>query len=210
MTTDPAERSPQGSRSVKGIVALALIFGLAALGALTLLLVVKHGAEPLTIISNLPDFQLTASDGTPFGLEQLKGKASVVDFFFTRCQGPCPMMAREMGKLQELFSGTDKLRFVSISVDPTNDSCSVLRDYGKSVGADSTRWPFLTGDPEGITSLSENGFKLAASTWPVGHSTKFTLVDKLGRIRGYYDSTDPKAMKDLVDDIGRLFRSGEG
>jgi len=195
---------------MRGKLAVGLIFGLALVGALALAIVVRRGATPLPIHGNLPDFNLIDQDGKPFGLEQLKGTATVVDFFFTTCMGPCPMMAVEMGKLQTRFEAEPKLRFVSISVDPRNDSTAALRAYGESVGAKAGKWLFLTGDGDAITKLSEEGFMLAASTWPVGHSTKFVLVDKIGRIRGYYDSVDEKAMKDLVKDIGRLFRSNEG
>ena len=36
------------------------------------------------------------------------------------------------------------------------------------------------------------------------HSTRFVLVDTKGRIRGYYDSGDPKSMDQMLDDLARL------
>ncbi len=195
---------------MRGKVALAWIFGLAGLGALGLMLSVKNGGEPLPVIETLPDFHLSDQNSQPFGLAEMKGKAAIVDFFFTHCKGPCPMMAVEMGKLQKRFADIEAIRLISISVDPANDSSQVLTEYAQAVGAQPGKWIFLTGPGDSIVKLSEQGFKLAASTWPVGHSTKFTLVDKTGRIRGYYDSGDDKAMKDLTDDVGRLLRSREG
>jgi cytochrome oxidase Cu insertion factor (SCO1/SenC/PrrC family) len=39
---------------------------------------------------------------------------------------------------------------------------------------------------------------------PFLHSSKFVLVDRLGEIRGYYDSTDEDHVKKLRADIGRI------
>lgn len=194
---------------MNGKTALALIFGLAAVAALAIKIAVRMGGEPLPIISELPPFELTDNSGRRFTLNNLIRSATVVDFIFTRCQGPCPMMAAEMGKLQRAFVAQEGLRFLSISVDPAYDTPQVLTEYGAAVGADPGRWTFLTGSAESIVQLSEQGFKLAASTWPVEHSTRFVLVDRRGRIRGYYDSADSEAMTGLAEDIGRLLRHWE-
>jgi len=192
---------------MRGKTIVLIIFGLAGLGALGISLSVRFGGQPLAVIDNLPEFSLIDQDGKQFGLEQLKETATVVDFFFSRCMGPCPMMAAEMAKLQAIFDAEPRIRFVSISVDPANDTPQVLTEYATSVGAKPRRWKFLTGEGEAIVKLSEEGFKLGASTWPVDHSIKFVLVDKFGRIRGYYDSSEAKAMKDLALDVGRLLRN---
>ena len=42
---------------------------------------------------------------------------------------------------------------------------------------------------------------------PVIHSQKFTLVDPQGRIRGYYDATEPEELHRLLADVARLGRS---
>jgi len=192
---------------MRGKIVVLLLFLFAGLGALGITLAVRFGGEPLPVISNVPDFSLSDQDGKPFDLNRLKETAVVVDFFFTRCMGPCPMMAAEMAKLQAFFSDDPRIRFVSISVDSKNDSASVLREYAESVGAKPERWLFLTGDPLAVTALSEEGFKLAASSWPVGHSIKFVLCDRQGRIRGYYDSSDAKEMETLRKNIVKLLRS---
>ncbi len=188
---------------------LAILVGL-ALAAATIQISVWVSGTPLPIMSKLPDFHLIDQDGAPFSLKDLTETATLVDFVFTRCMGPCPMMALEMGKLQTKFADSPNIRFLSISVDPTNDSPKTLTEYGASIGAIPGKWNFATGDGDSIVALSEKGFKLPASTWPAEHSTRFVLVDKKGQIRGYYESTDPEWMKTLVKDIGRLLRSKEG
>ena len=39
---------------------------------------------------------------------------------------------------------------------------------------------------------------------PSGHSSRFVLVDKHGKIRGYYDGTDDNDMMKLALDIPKL------
>jgi protein SCO1/2 len=194
---------------MRGKTALLLMIAGLALAALALRLSVRSNGTPLPIFDNLPEFTLTSQDSLPFHLSDLKQSATIVYFFFTRCMGPCPMMALEMGKLQSRFADSTNICFISISVDPRHDQPTVLRDYAELVDAMPGRWLFFTGDGDSIMKLSEEGFKLPASTWPVSHSTQFVLVDRFGRIRGYYESTEPKAMEDLVKDIGRLLRSKE-
>ena len=78
------------------------------------------------------------------------------------------------------------------------------------MGADPTRWIFLTGDRDVIYRLSIEGFKLAVSDTggsevePITHSTRFALVDQEGRIRGYYGMDDPEAMAQLAVDAQQL------
>ncbi len=195
---------------MKGKTVLLLFLAGLGLAALTIKSAVRWGGTPLPVFSELPGFSLIDQTGQPFSLRDLTKTAAVVDFVFTQCQGPCPMMALEMGKIQNRFANSAGIRFVSISVDPANDTPPVLTEYAEMVGATSGKWIFLTGVGDSIVALSEQGFKLPASTWPVEHTTRFVLVDKRGQIRGYYDSVEEESMKTLIEDIDKLLRSKEG
>jgi cytochrome oxidase Cu insertion factor (SCO1/SenC/PrrC family) len=79
----------------------------------------------------------------------------------------------------------------------------------QSYGADAERWLFLTGDREEIHRLCEQGFMLGvkpnddpatAAAEPIAHSWRFVLVDRRGRIRGFYDGTDSREMELLRGD----------
>ncbi|MCC7147190.1 MAG: DUF420 domain-containing protein [Phycisphaeraceae bacterium] len=54
----------------------------------------------LPVLGEVGNFVLTDQDGAAFGLSQLKGQVWVADFVFTRCQGTCPAMTMQMGRLQ--------------------------------------------------------------------------------------------------------------
>jgi protein SCO1/2 len=82
----------------------------------------------------------------------------------------------------------------------------VLKAYGEAAGADPEHWTFLTGERQAIWSLSADGFKLAAGEsaegdGPLFHSTKFVLVDREGRIRGYYDGISEEGIDALVQEL---------
>lgn len=170
--------------------------------------------EPLPILSTVPDFSLTERSGEPLGLADLRGKVWVADFIFTNCAGTCPIMTTAMADLQKaaLAENLSDVKLVSITVDPERDSLAVLQRFADGYGAIKERWYFLTGDGAAIQQLASKGFLLsaAASTGgsaeePIIHSNRFVLVDRQGRIRGYYDGTDGESVKLLQQDLKRLY-----
>jgi protein SCO1/2 len=190
----------------KTITAPILFFTILFIFSLFALLVVEFAEESrnqIPVYDQVPDFTFMESRGQQFGLQDLKGKLSIIDFFFTTCRGPCPLMSKEMEKLYNYYLTTDKVQFVSISVDPKRDSLSVLRAYAERYGVIDNRWNFLNGDIEEVKRLSEEGFKLGAD-FPDMHNTNFILVDHKGIIRGYYDPFNSASMKLLKTQIRQI------
>jgi protein SCO1 len=142
----------------------------------------------------VPDFSLTDSNGQRVTLEDFRGKVWIADFIFTSCGGMCPMMTAEMRKLQDTLPRD--IQLVSFSVDPARDTPSVLNEYAKRNGADPARWKFVTGERGALYDLSIKGFKLGVDDLqgteqePITHSSRFVLIDKDGRIYGYYSGTE--------------------
>ena len=161
--------------------------------------------EPL---GTLPPFELRERSQLLLRLDDLRGKVWVADFMYTSCVEFCPLQSAEMARLQTAFAGHRDLRLVSISVDPERDTPAVLSAYAAKFQADPERWLFATGQPEAVARLAQQGFRISAASYAAGedgadytfiHSNRFVLVDRQGRIRGYYRSTDP-------DDLARLRR----
>jgi protein SCO1/2 len=102
------------------------------------------------------------------------------------------------------------IRLVSFSVDPARDTPAVLNDYADRFGADRQRWSFVTGDRQSLYDLSIKGFKLGVDdkqgteAEPITHSSRFVLVDKDARIRGYYSGSEEADLKRLIEDAKRL------
>ncbi len=76
----------------------------------------------------------------------IKGHVVVIHSFFASCQGSCPIMTGNLAALQTRFAAQlgRELRFVSITVDPGNDTPQRLREYAGRMKAKGG-WLFLTG-----------------------------------------------------------------
>jgi protein SCO1/2/putative membrane protein len=142
------------------------------------------------------DFSLTERDGRTVTQADLLGKVWVASFVFTRCTGPCPQVTRTMAELQTAFAREPDVLLVTFTVDPAHDDPHELAEYAKLHGADPKRWLFLTGPEEKIYELVNKQFHLAAkpnegkarkSGAEVMHDTHLAVVDRRGRLRGYYE-----------------------
>ncbi len=178
---------------------------LCASGALITAACVKP--TPLDILGTVPQFTLISETGQPFDSHQLDGKIWLADFIYTTCDGPCPMMSAAMRRIQDqTASEFPDLRFVSFTVDPAHDTPPVLAEYASRYKRDPKRWFFLTGDQAALHEVSLNGFKLQSVDGSMTHSTRFTLVDRQRRIRGYYITGEDNFNSKLIHDIRQLSR----
>ncbi len=176
-------------------------FLVVTIGVLAPLFVERFTSRSLPVLGEAPQFDLTDTNEDRITASSLLGKVWVSNFFFTSCQGPCPIMNGNLARVEEGFRHIDNLRFVSFTIDPETDTPEVLKEYGTKLGADLTRWHFLTGSKETLKELSIRGFKLGLDSDSKVHATRLVLIDKQGKVRGYYDGTEHKAMKQLVKDI---------
>jgi protein SCO1/2 len=114
-------------------------------------------------------------------------------------------MTAQFRKIQDRTAGLTGVRLLSLTVDPDHDTPAVLEEYSKRFGADPKRWHFLTGDKAELEKLSDDTFHLNKIGAPgLDHSTRFVLVDRKGRIRGFYDSTDSGVIDQVAEDIRKL------
>ncbi|MBI2422332.1 MAG: SCO family protein [Candidatus Hydrogenedentes bacterium] len=180
--------------SARKLPALVLVCGssllLAALFFLGFVLASRPAEAPasaLPVLGALPEFTLTSAEGTPFDTATLKEKIWVTAFFFTSCAGPCPVLTKQMGILQETFRDAPDVALVSITVDPETDSPERLKAYGLEHKADFARWHFLTGSMDAIRRAAVDAYKIGSVDDPMIHSTRLTLTDRHGNIRGYYN-----------------------
>ncbi len=175
-----------------------------AVPALAVALASCSHRTPLEVFGQVPQFELTAQDGQRFDSKALAGKIWVADFIYTTCPGPCPRMTSQMREVQDATSNIPEVRLVSFTVDPAQDTPPVLADYAKLHGASSQMWSFLTGPVSTLQMLDRDTFKLGNIDGTLQHSTRFVLVDQQGRIRRYYDTSEPSAISKVIADIKAL------
>ena len=150
------------------------------------------------------DFTLTDQTGAQFNSSKaLRGQVWVADFIYTNCPGPCPRMSSQMHQVQTALSG---LTLVSFTVDPARDTPEVLAAYGRHFQAEPGRWFFLTGPTDALQHLSRDVFMLGGVDGNLEHSTRFVLVDRASRVRGFYLSSDEDVIPRLVADAKDLLR----
>ena len=163
---------------------------------------VKPAAEPA------PPFRLIDQDGQPRALEDFRGKTVLLDFIFTRCPGPCPILTGLHAKVQrELPPDVQaRTRFVSITLDPLRDTPTVLREYAVKRGIDLANWSFLTGTPEEIGAVlkSYGVGSVRAADGTIEHVVVTFLIDGNGQIEHRYIGLEDHDPQELVRDVTRL------
>lgn len=153
----------------------------------------------------VPDFTLIDHTGQRFDSRiELDGKVWLASCIFTTCAGPCPRMNAQFKQIRAAAKGLKDFRLVSITIDPARDTPEVLARIAKGFGAERSQWVYLTGAPAELSRLTWDTFHLAKVDGSLEHSTRFVLVDRQSRIRGYYDSRDTEGIPALIEDIKEL------
>ncbi len=143
----------------------------------------------------------------------MKGKVSVVEYFFTTCKSICPIMNTQMQRIQRKFANEQKVRLFSFTVDPATDTVAQMKRCASAHKAKAGQWHFLTGEKADLYALARRSFFVlkpaeAQNLGDAGsdfiHTNNFVLVDQQLRIRGYYDGTNPKEVSLLQVHIAQL------
>lgn len=168
------------------------------------------------------EFSFLTQDSLPFTNKNLEGKISIAKFFFTHCPTICPPMTGQMDKLAENTKDlSDKIQFLSFSIDPERDTVNRLRVYRDRHDITAKNWYFLTGEREAfVHKLGTQSFFVNAINEPnaeggYAHSPHFILVDRTKHVRGVYDvlERDGKGaenLKRLEADIRKLLKEEYG
>ena len=141
----------------------------------------------------VPEFIFTNQDNRFISNEDFLGKVYVAEFFFTSCPSICIEMNQNMKLLDEEFGDSNDFGIISITIDPNNDTPSILKKYSEALDVKSQNWHFLTGEKDYIYDLANIGFNIFAnqnSNFIGGfeHQGYFALIDKDGYIRSRKDN----------------------
>ena len=154
-------------------------------------------------------FTFTNQAGKQVGTGNWKDKIVVANFFFTHCPSICPKMTYNLKRLQA-YSGVANVSINSFTVDPERDSVSKLAGFAEKFDI-SGDWNLLTGNKKELYKMARKSFMITATDGDGGpedfiHSENLVLIDKQGRIRGYYRGTDEPSINRLIKDIQKLAR----
>lgn len=159
-----------------------------------------------------PDDPLVNQEGKKVRMSDFAGKAVAITFIYTRCPLPdfCILMSNNFAKIQKQLKADrrlqDKWQLVTVSFDPTFDTPNVLKDYGRSYGADFATWQFVTGEQKSIYAMADGlGLTLADDEGLIAHNLRTVLLDKEGRIAKVINGNE-WTPEDVVREVRRLVR----
>jgi len=111
----------------------------------------------------LPTVTLRDQTNHPVAMHELQEASEplAVNFIFATCTTICPVMSATFSQmLHALGPDAERIRLVSITIDPEHDSPAVLAEYAKRFDA-PPGWRFLTGRPEDVERVLR-----AFDAWP--------------------------------------------
>lgn len=154
----------------------------------------------------VPNFSLANQRGEQIETAALRGKVVLIDFVYTHCPGPCPILTGvDVAARRQLEDIGDRIVFCSITLDPERDDSDALAGYAKARGAEFDNWHFLTGEADVVHALIRD-FGVASSAADDGeidHMVARFLVDSEGRIVKRYLGMTHTA-EDIAGDIRRV------
>lgn len=148
-------------------------------------------------------------NGQPFGIDQLKGKWSVLFFGFTNCPDVCPTTMQTLKQVKQDLTKANvwhNYQVIMVSVDPARDTTDRLKSYvpffdpaflGLSASVEhTTKFAKNLGVLFFISKQFENG------GYDVDHSAAIILINPEGKYAGVM--TAPHTQTDISADLIKL------
>jgi protein SCO1/2 len=202
---------------------ILLILGLAFAAAIAALVMSRwtqrHAAagrgaattDRTSFLTNFQPLNLVDQTGRPFQVAALSGKVVLFNFIFTSCPNVCPVQTQALAEVQRSLPerDRDRVRFVSVSIDPEHDTPRVLHSFAERFKVDFSRWTFVTGGTADIDRLADR-LRLFAENKdrrPENHGTTLWLMDGQGRLMQRYAGNPPEVAR-LVSELDALVKLG--
>lgn len=150
------------------------------------------------------DLAATERSGQTVKLSDLRGKVTVMACLYTVCPHGCAAVVTEMKKLNAEFGSRPDFHQVSLSVAPERDTTDFLRAYAEGVGVKpGDPWWFVSGDRQQTWDyMSDDLHMQAPAAIPeekrinpldlYEHDLRIVLIDRKGRVRGFYAAFHPQ------------------
>ncbi|MBU6411593.1 MAG: SCO family protein [Verrucomicrobia bacterium] len=169
-------------------------------------------AAPIANSNPLLYYQFTNELGHAVSLNDFRGQALAVTFFYTRCPLPnaCPRLSENFEaaehKIEAITNAPANWHFISISFDPAFDTPAVLKSYAESHDYDPNHWSFLTGPPEKIRELARAcGLIYDPDNGTITHNFRTLIVNAAGHLQMVFPMSG-----DLSDQIvGQIIKAAE-
>jgi protein SCO1 len=153
--------------------------------------------------ASLLDYKFTNELGQAVSLNDFRGQALAITFFYTRCPLPeyCPRLSKNFQetqqKLESLPGAPANWHLLSISFDTEFDSPAMLKAYGDAYRYDPKHWSFLSGPADKIGSLARQAdvrYQYDGGTF--NHDFRTLIIDAAGHLQMVFPTSG-----DLSDQI---------
>jgi protein SCO1 len=165
----------------------------------------------LPVISYVKPFSFINQDGDTVTQRNTDGKVYIANYFFVTCTGICPVMNNNVHTVYNELKDVPDLLILSHTCQPEIDSVPLLRHYADSMGVNTERWQFLTGNKLELYKIARDSYKIDDPQNNVGdigdqflHSQFLALVDRNGQVRGVYDGLKKKEVAQLITDFRKV------
>lgn len=177
------------------------------------------GADGKEIHHSVGDLQLVNQFGKRVNLDSLRDRIIVANIFFASCPDVCPEMNKQVQVIAEKYSEYKNIAFLSVSIDPENDSVPALFKYSRKYNPKIKNWWFCTGSKTEIYDWVLNDLLLATEMRGENfiHDDKVVIIDKERHIRSILATRPPEntpanrrntvkleLIKNISDDIDNL------
>lgn len=155
---------------------------------------------------HVANFALTDQYRATVTDSNLKGRATIIHFFFTTCAGVCPTTQTNIARLLA-HTKESRIQVLSHSVVPERDSVPALQMYASMHDIHDSRWHLLTGEKLALEALAEKSYFVnlhdgkSYGISNLAHTETLVLVDGHGRLRGMYTGSLPLDIQRLQEDI---------
>jgi cytochrome c peroxidase len=160
------------------------------------------GSYSLPALGKAADGNLLDSAGEPVALYSLyDGKTVVLSFIYTSCPdvNGCPLATFVLGRIQDRLASDaslkDKVRLITVSFDPVNDTPEVLTRYAKHFQRGGIDWRFLTAESQARLdpvlddydqSVIRTRDAAGKPSGAVSHILRVYLIDEQKTVRNIY------------------------
>lgn len=143
--------------------------------------------SPQSFLQNLSGIELIDQHGHAFLPGNLTHHVVLFNFIYTHCATSCSLQTYALAQVMQALPADvrSRVRFVSVSIDPTNDTPEKLQAFAQQMQADLAGWWFLTGNAQQIEQLARHLHVFderdsGSEMLPQLHRTSLWLVDAQG------------------------------
>ena len=170
----------------------------------------KPNATELKKLHKISDFKFINQQGEYVTQKDFDNGMYIASFFFTSCPGICPKMRSQLSKVRDKYRNKTHIKIISHSIQPSNDTVEVLKNYANENDVNADQWHLVTGNRDEIYAMARNDYFANedlgeyVSNEDFLHTENLILIDHNKHIRGIYNGLNNTSVNHLIADISKL------